>query len=163
MMFATLTATLAVTAPPDFATVSYADFRRQHGGLSTLGVGIGPDREAIFEATKKEVLAQNAKYKTGKSTWWAAINEYADWTDAEFAAQKLGALPVAGNLKTPLLVENEEQTQHHANIPATFDWRDASPSITTPVKNQASCGSCWALYEGKTRTSRKPQAISISA
>lgn len=130
----------ATAGPPDFSNVSYADFQHQYGREPYALLG-GLNREALFEENKKKVLAQNVKYAAGDSTWWAAINEYADWTDAEFASQKTSRSPILGNLKA----SGRALVEERANNPAAFDWRTRSPSITTPVKNQASCGSCWAF------------------
>ena len=101
----------ATAGPPDFSNVSYADFQHQYGREPYALLG-GLNREALFEENKKKVLAQNVKYAAGDSTWWAAINEYADWTDAEFASQKTSRSPILGNLKASgrALVEERANT-----------------------------------------------------
>ena len=35
-------------------------------------------RRATFERTRQSVVSQNKLYHSGKSTWWAAINKFAD-------------------------------------------------------------------------------------
>ena len=105
----------ATAGPPDFSNVSYADFQHQYGHKPYALLG-GLNREALFEENKKKVLAQNVKYAAGDSTWWAAINEYADWTDAEFASQKTSRSPILGNLKA----SGRALVEERANNPAAF-------------------------------------------
>ncbi|EER02719.1 cathepsin L, putative [Perkinsus marinus ATCC 50983] len=93
-------------------------------------------RNAIFQANLhliEQVNAKNLSYKLG-------VNEYADLTHEEFAALKLGTLKMrpAEHASLSLFV-SADTTQ----LPTSVDWRNKS--VLSPVKDQGSCGSCWAF------------------
>ncbi|KAL0221376.1 hypothetical protein RCL1_001230 [Eukaryota sp. TZLM3-RCL] len=62
------------------------------------------------------------------------LNEFADVTEQEFLARFAPITPPA---------KNEEYITCEAHLPERFDWREHG--WTQPVKNQGSCGSCWAF------------------
>merc|ERR1719502_1067022 len=42
-------------------------------------------RQAIFEGNLAKIKQHNAEYSSGKHTWYASVNELADFTSEEFA------------------------------------------------------------------------------
>lgn len=89
----------------------------------------------VFKSNYDLITAHNAE---GHS-WTMAVNEFADLTLDEFNAQKLG-------YKKPSFKGIPQVTVNNAglvNVPSAIDWRDEG--AVTAIKNQGSCGSCWAF------------------
>ena len=81
----------AVSASPILlgdAHLTFEEFVERHG--RAYAPGEEAMRRAVFARTKASVVEHNKAYAAGKSSWFAAINDFADRTEEELRAVKAG-------------------------------------------------------------------------
>lgn len=89
-------------------------------------------RLAVFNVNLNKIEAHNAKHLP----WTLGVNKFADITEEEFAYKFCGCAKdpkQRSDVMTPML----------GDAPKRVDWREKG--AVTPIKDQASCGSCWAF------------------
>ncbi|XP_037419440.1 ervatamin-B-like [Triticum dicoccoides] len=132
-------ATAFVSAAPEGEEALAARHERwmaKHGRLYT---------DAAEKLRRQEVFAANVRHidavnRAGKRTYMLGLNQFSDLTNEEFAEKHLGYRhQLRPEDSTPVNM-SKAQVQP---MPDSVDWR--AKGAVTPVKNQGSCGSCWAF------------------
>lgn len=97
------------------------------------------EKFSVFKAKANEVMEFNA---AGHS-WKKGINAWSDLTDEEFNQRYpvMRAQECSATNKQSVTLKSED-------LPAHVDWREEG--VISAVKDQSSCGSCWAFSTAGT-------------
>lgn len=128
----------------------YDAFALQHGRSHVSEVDYEL-RKQVYHYNKQFVEEWNAKPASERSHT-VALNKFADWTDEEFEAIMLPrrASRRAGS-PMPARSPGQHALQHPpkeldaTRVPSEVDWSGTPAEGPTAVKDQATCGSCWAF------------------
>ncbi|XP_043918380.1 cathepsin O isoform X2 [Protopterus annectens] len=88
------------------------------------------------ESLRRHHFLSSSSNATNTATY--GINQFSDLSSEEFRTIYLRALPV----HVPKYSKPYKSSRKRL-LPAKFDWRDKK--VVTPVRNQLSCGGCWAF------------------
>ncbi|XP_045193221.2 procathepsin L-like [Mercenaria mercenaria] len=101
-------------------------------------------RYTVFTENLKSILVHNMEADKGRYTFWLGINQFSDLTSREF--NKIYAnLRVDANVqqKHTYAKNKIKHDNNNVSLPREIDWRHTN--CVTHVKNQGSCGSCYAF------------------
>ena len=125
----------AVSASPILlgdAHLTFEDFVERHG--RAYAPGEEAMRRAVFARTKASVVERNKAYAAGKSSWFAAINDFADRTEEELRAVKAG-------MPRPSTADASDASAAAASAAAEAA-KSGSPSKNPPSKSWMRTNAC---------------------
>jgi len=118
----------------------FENWLRKHGKDYGGVVAEKERRFLIFQDNLRYVNAHNRDKK--KASYWLGLNKFADLSNQEFRAMYTGT-KIDRNRRLKKKMERTHFRCGDIEAPDSIDWREKGAVVA--VKDQGSCGSCWAF------------------
>mmetsp|Transcript_30986 Transcript_30986/g.68036 ORF Transcript_30986/g.68036 Transcript_30986/m.68036 type:complete len:384 (+) Transcript_30986:71-1222(+) len=125
--------------PQDFSTYTFSQYAAQFQRVYSSAEERA-EREALFNKRLGLIIAHNAN---PNRTWTAGVNQFTDWTEAQMSVLRGRRGPTAPRGTPPAAHSLLQRQKSVKDLPKNVDWR--KKGAVTPVPDQGSCGSCWAV------------------
>ncbi|XP_059438997.1 low-temperature-induced cysteine proteinase-like [Corylus avellana] len=98
-----------------------------------------------FRRNLKYIIERNAeRSRASPKAQRLGLNRFADMSNEEFNKMYISKVKKPVNKRSNTLISRSMQEKlQSCDAPSTLDWRNKG--IVTPIKDQGSCGSCWAF------------------
>jgi len=122
----------------------YRDYLRRFGKSEERA--LNPTRVDRFKASLQYVARQNEKFEAGQTRFLVGLNEMSDWLVGELRQRFAPPVPY---LSIKGVNDSSSGAESLSDSVGAVNWASSENrlgrSIVPPIRNQGTCGACWAF------------------